>query len=132
MAQNLSLFLILIGALFMLVAALGVARMPDLLTRMHCSTKSATLGVGCIMVGVALYFGEFAVGARALAVVAFLLVTAPVAAHMIGRAAYFAGVSLWEGTLSDELRGRYDVATHSLAGPAPAAEPEQETGPPPA
>ena len=115
MAQTLSLALLLIGALFSTVAALGVLRMPDLFMRLHCSTKSATLGVGCMMLGAALHFGGVTVWARAMATVAFLLVTAPVAAHMIGRAAYLAGVPLWDGTLSDELRGRYDPGTHVLA-----------------
>jgi multicomponent Na+:H+ antiporter subunit G len=54
-------------------------------------------------------------------VVVFVFVTAPVGAHMIGRAAYLSGVPLWEGTLSDDLKGRYDAQTHSLAsGPAQA------------
>ena len=69
MAQIVSAALILIGAAFMAVAALGVMRMPDLFMRLHCSTKSATLGVGCIMLGAAVHFGDLAVWARALAVV---------------------------------------------------------------
>lgn len=113
MAQSVSL--ILAGALFMLLAAVGVARMPDVFMRMHSSTKSATLGAGCIMLGAALFFNDFAIAVRALAIVAFLFATAPVAAHMIGRAAYLSGVSLWEGTLGDEMRGCYDEATHALA-----------------
>jgi multicomponent Na+:H+ antiporter subunit G len=47
-------------------------------------------------------------------VVVFIFVTAPVAAHMIARAAYFSSVPLWEGTLSDDLEGRYDERTHTL------------------
>jgi multicomponent Na+:H+ antiporter subunit G len=124
MGQILSGPLMLVGAGFMLLAALGVARMPDLFTRMHASTKSATLGVGCLMLGAALHFGDAGVTARALAVVAFLFATAPVAAHMIARAGYLSGVPLWEGTLSDELRGRYDMTRHTLgAGPTETGEP---------
>jgi len=117
MAQGMSLFLLLLGAIFMLLAAIGLARMPDVFMRMHSSTKSATLGAGCIMLGAALYFNDFAIAVRALAIVAFLFATAPVAAHMIGRAAYLSGVPLWEGTLSDEMHGCYDVETHILASP---------------
>jgi len=124
MAQNLSAALMLVGAFFMCVAAIGVARMPDLFMRLHASTKSATLGAGCLMLGAALHFSEFAIGVRALAVVIFLFATAPVAAHMLGRAAYLAGVPLWEGTLSDDLRGRYDVDTHVLASPANISDDE--------
>jgi multicomponent Na+:H+ antiporter subunit G len=114
MAQILSAILMVIGAGFMLIAAIGVARLPDVFMRMHASTKSATLGVGCLMLGAALHFGDFAIAARAVAVVIFFFVTAPVAAHMLGRAAYLAGVPLWDKTLSDELRGKYDLEQHTL------------------
>jgi multicomponent Na+:H+ antiporter subunit G len=116
MAESISLIMLLLGALFMLLAAIGMVRMPDVLTRMHSSTKSATLGVGLIMLGVALVFGDFAIGVRALAIVIFMFSTTPVSAHMIARAAYLSGVPLWEGTLSDEMRGRYDPETHILSG----------------
>jgi multicomponent Na+:H+ antiporter subunit G len=121
-AQVLSLIFLFLGAAFMLVAAIGVARMPDLFMRLHASTKSATLGAGCLMLGAAIHFLELGVAARALAVMVFFIVTAPISAHVIGRAAYFARVPLWEGTLSDELRGRYDEATHDLASPVQSAE----------
>lgn len=117
MVQILSAILFLVGVAFMLVAAAGVVRMPDFLMRLHCSTKSATLGVGCILLGTALHFGEAAVWARALAVLVFVFATAPVAAHILGRAAYFSGADLWEGTLSDELRPCYSRETHTVASP---------------
>jgi multicomponent Na+:H+ antiporter subunit G len=116
MAESISPILLLLGALFMLLAAIGMVRMPDVLTRMHSSTKSATLGVGLIMLGVALAFSDFAIGVRALAIVIFMFTTTPVSAHMIARASYLSGVPLWEETLSDELRERYDPETHTLAG----------------
>ena len=116
MAESISLILLLLGAIFMLLAAIGMLRMPDVLTRMHSSTKSATLGVGLIMLGVVLTFGDFAIGVRAFAIVIFMFSTTPVSAHMIARAAYLSGVPLWEGTLSDEMRGRYDPETHILSG----------------
>ena len=129
MAQILSSALFLIGVAFMLVAAIGVVRMPDIFMRLHCSTKSATLGVGCVVLGAALHFGEFAVWARAIAVVVFIFVTAPVAAHILGRAAYLSRASLWEGTLSDELHGRYSHETHTLTSPPEVlpSSAEQET-----
>lgn len=126
MAESLSLVLLLSGAIFMLLAAIGLARMPDVFMRMHSSTKSATLGVGCIMMGVALFFNDFAITVRALAIVVFMFFTAPVAAHMIGRAAYLSRVKLWEGTLSDEMEGCYNVTTHVLAS-QPQSTTEKET-----
>lgn len=106
--------LILIGTFFMFVAALGIVRFPDLFMRLHSNTKSATLGVGCVMLGTAIHFGELRFTVQSLAIVLFLFLTAPVAAHLLGRAAYLSNVPLWEGTLSDELRGRYDQVTHEL------------------
>lgn len=105
-----STLLITIGTFFMLIAGLGLVRMPDLFLRMSASTKAATLGVGCTLMGVALYFGDFATFIRAGAIIIFLLLTAPVAAHLVGRAAYQDGVPLWEGTQFDDLRRHYDTS----------------------
>jgi multicomponent Na+:H+ antiporter subunit G len=103
------------GVVFMFLAGLGILRMPDLFTRMSSTSKAATFGVSSILLAVAIYFNNLAIAARALAVITFVFLTTPIAAHMIARAAYFVGVPLWEGTLWDELRGRYDVGTHILA-----------------
>lgn len=106
--------LVLSGASLMLLAALGLLRLPDLLTRMHATTKAAALGVILIMLAVAMHFAEVGVAARALAIIIFILMTAPVAAHVIGRAGYFVGSKLWSGTVKDELRPNYDPLTHEL------------------
>lgn len=113
-SELLAALFLLAGCLFMLVAALGVFRMPDLLTRMHATTKSGVLGAGLIMCAVMLFFGESSVTLKALAVMAFTTLTSPIAAHTIGRAGYFIGVPLWEKTLKDELQGRYDEQSHTL------------------
>ena len=117
--------LVLVGALFMLLAALGVVRLPDLLTRMHATTKAATLGVSLVMLAVALHFAQVAVVARAFAVILFIMMTAPVAAHVIGRAGYFVGTRLWEGTLKDELKPHYDPLTHELRSGLETTEEER-------
>ncbi|MCS7251566.1 MAG: monovalent cation/H(+) antiporter subunit G [Anaerolineae bacterium] len=114
MKEIVSLVLIAIGAALMLIAGIGLLRMPDLYTRMSAATKATTMGVGSILLAAAVHFSEPAIAARALAVIAFALLTSPVAAHMIGRAAYFTGVPLWKGTVINELRGRYDPRTHAL------------------
>lgn len=92
------------GAGFALLAAFGVLRMPDVFTRMQASTKASTLGLGCLLIGAALQLGDFASVIRAVSIVAFILLTTPVAAHVIARAAYLAEVPLWEGTVLDERR----------------------------
>jgi multicomponent Na+:H+ antiporter subunit G len=104
MIEFLKDFLILSGSIFMFLAALGVVRLPDLLTRMHATTKAATLGATLIMLALALHFAQVAVVARAFGVILFIMMTAPVAAHVIGRAGYFVGSKLWSGTIKDELR----------------------------
>ena len=109
--------LLVIGAIFLLAAAIGVVRMPDLFTRMQTATKAATLGISCTLGAVALYMEDLGVAMRALFTMLFFFLTAPVAAHMIGRAAYFIGVPLWEQTIIDELHGHYDRRTHKLARP---------------
>ncbi len=114
MREIISGVLVLIGATFMLLAGVGILRMPDLYTRMSATTKVATLGVGSTLLAVAVYFGELGIVTRALAAVAFVLLTTPVAAHMIGRASYFIGVPLCRETAIDELRGHYDLRTHEL------------------
>ena len=103
MSDILTAFLVVAGGFFALAAALGVLRLPDVLIRMHASTKAGTLGCGLILVAVAVYFGETGVVARSIAAIIFLLATAPIAAHMIGRAAYRTGVPMWRGTSIDEL-----------------------------
>ena len=123
----LTAFVLLAGSAFMLIAALGVLRMPDLLTRMHATTKAGVLGAGLTMVAVALHFGTEPVIAKAVAVIAFLALTAPVAAHAIGRAGYFVGVPLWESTRVDELQGRYNEDTHTLASSVEGEAAESDT-----
>ncbi|MEM9783886.1 MAG: monovalent cation/H(+) antiporter subunit G [Pseudomonadota bacterium] len=93
------------GALFTLIAGIGLVRMQDVFMRMHASTKAGTLGVGLIMLGCAVGFDQGWAVARALGAFAFLLLTAPVAAHMIGRAAYLARTPLSPRTVIDERRG---------------------------
>lgn len=107
MTETIAALLLLSGAAFMMVATVGLLRMPDFYTRMHAITKAGTLGVGLILVGNAVFFGDLSTVAHALLAIAFVLFTAPVAAHMIGRAGYLDQVPLWKGTLVDALRDRY-------------------------
>ncbi|WP_200897548.1 monovalent cation/H(+) antiporter subunit G [Arsukibacterium ikkense] len=122
MIELLASMFLLAGCFFMLVASLGVFRMPDLLTRMHATTKSGVLGAGLIMCAVMLFFTESSVTLKALAVMAFTTLTSPIAAHAIGRAGYFIGVPLWKHTVKDALKGRYDAETHVLKSPDPEAD----------
>ena len=125
MNDILTALLLLFGATFMLLASLGALRLPDLFTRMHAATKSGTLGVSGMILALGVHFEDLGVGIRAVLVVIFVFLTAPVAAHVIARAAYIVGVPLWERTVTDELRGRYHPETGALEGyEAPEREEE--------
>ncbi len=104
----------LTGAFFMFLAGIGILRMPDLFLRMSSTAKAGTLGAGLTLIGASLFFNEFSISTRAVAIIIFLLLTAPVATHMIGRAAYFDGIPLWKGTVQDDLHGHYRRSTHTL------------------
>ncbi len=99
--------LLIIGALFNLIAAIGLLRFPDVFTRMHAASKAGTLGSGLMLVAIALHAGELSISSKALAAVVFFLITAPVSAHLLARAAYVAGVEPWKGTVLDQLKGHY-------------------------
>jgi len=79
--------LAILGGLFAFFAGLGILRLPGVLNKMHASTKAGTLGCTLTIAAAAVHFGETSVSVRAIATVLFLLLTAPIAAHMIGRAA---------------------------------------------
>lgn len=93
------------GAGLCLLAAVGVWRMPDLYTRMQASTKAQTLGLFCLLTGTALQFPDVASIVKAISVGAFVMLTSPVATHVIARSAYFTRVPLWPGTI-DERQGQ--------------------------
>ncbi|UYN99669.1 MAG: monovalent cation/H(+) antiporter subunit G [Devosia sp.] len=94
---------LLIGALFTLLASIGVVRLPDLYTRMHAASKAGAVGGGLILIAVALHSQDTAVTVRAIMGVVFLLLTTPVSAHLLARASYLAGYSPIASTKPDEL-----------------------------
>lgn len=102
------------GALSILSAAIGILRMPDFYLRLSVTVKASTLGVGLLLLCAAIMFPDVSVTTKAIAIFFFLLITAPIAGHMIGRAAYFIGTPLWKGTIVDELAGMYNKETHEL------------------
>ena len=102
---------VLLGAVLILLAAIGVVRFDDVLTRMHALTKASTLGVLLVLVGAALYLSN-PNDYTSLALAAGLqLLTSPVSAHLIGRATYRA-----EGIDRATVNNGGDIALHLLAG----------------
>jgi multicomponent Na+:H+ antiporter subunit G len=102
------IFFLITGALFSLISAVGIVKFPDVFTRMHASAKAGTLGAACILTSAAIYFRDGVVALEVSIIIVFLVLTTPVAAHMISRVAYRVGVPLWKGSVMDEPRDRKD------------------------
>jgi multicomponent Na+:H+ antiporter subunit G len=95
--------ILLLGAVLCLAAAVGLVRFPDVLTRMHAATKPQTLGLLLVVTGVAISLREPRALGLLFLVAVLQLLTAPVAAHMVGRTAYRTGQVLEDITQPDEL-----------------------------
>jgi multicomponent Na+:H+ antiporter subunit G len=122
-ADAFTVILVLVGAGFGLLAAVGVVRMPDLYTRMQSATKAGTLGVACVVLGAAVHFRTASAAVEAALVILFLFATAPIASHLIARAAYHVGVPLWSQTFRDDLRVARERQRVGEPGDAPPHAP---------
>lgn len=103
--NSLIILFITVGVFFILVTAIGLIRLPDVYSRAHAASKSATLGVMSILIGVFLHFwlieGNF--NPRIILGIVFLFITGPVGGHMMAKAAYFSGVPLAKETVRDDM-----------------------------
>jgi multicomponent Na+:H+ antiporter subunit G len=94
-----------LGSLFLLLAALGSIKFPDFFTRMAAISKASTLGTACLLFApVVAEFSWHAFGVTFFAL-AFLFLSAPVASHLLGRAAYKQKVPRFKNTQVDEWKG---------------------------
>jgi multicomponent Na+:H+ antiporter subunit G len=103
MRDLISSILLLGGVAFVVLAGVGLQRFPDIFARMHAATKAATLGLLLVLAGVALQLSSPGDVAKLMLVAILMFVTAPVGAHMVGRAAYRSGTELSSETSVDEL-----------------------------
>lgn len=94
--------LVLLGPVFILLGAIGLLRFPDVLSRANAATKAATLGLGSLLLGGAILEEDGAASVKLIVAAVLIFVTSPVAGHLIGRAAYWAGAPL-KIHMSDEL-----------------------------
>lgn len=101
-----AVIIILFASIISLISALGLIRMPDIYTRSHSATKSSTLAVMLALSGAFIYFwaSEGVISVRLLLGIVFVFLTAPVAGHLICRAAYRSGVKLSEQSGEDALK----------------------------
>lgn len=92
------------GGIFTFLAALGVVRLPDVYTRMHAASKAGTVGSGLMLFAAGIHSLDLAIFLRALAGFVFFILTAPIAAHLVAKAAHNAGYRLTRVTVLDEMR----------------------------
>ncbi|MEK3890726.1 Na+/H+ antiporter subunit G [Bacillus sp. FSL K6-3431] len=101
-----AVFLIFISSIVSVISAFGMIRFPDVYTRIHAATKSTTLAVLLTLNGAFFYFwaAESFISVRLILGIVFVFLTAPVAGHLIIRAAYRSNVKLAESSIEDELK----------------------------
>ena len=122
MREVIVIVLAAIGLAFSLSGAVGILRMPDLYSRIQCSSKTITMGA--LPVLIALVVGEGPVssyGGRALLVAVLMLVLNPAASMAVARAAYKVGVPMWPGAVRDEVRQQASRAAADRAQRGPGA-----------
>ena len=102
MSDTIGAILITIGVLFDLFGCIGLVRLPDIYNRLQAATKCVTLGTCMILLGVLFVVGIGSSGIRALLCAVFILLTSPVGAHALSRAAHRSGIRLWDGSVVDK------------------------------
>jgi len=125
MLETVSYWLIGIGLAFDLFGCIGLVRLPDVYNRAQAATKCVTLGTCMILAGVAcmgLTVAHWAMSVKAILCGAFILLTSPVGAHAICRAAYLSGVKLWSGSAEDAFVQRAETLRRSYG-----QQPEERT-----
>src|SRR5690606_31071805 len=98
-----------------LIASVGIVRMPDFYLRLSVTVKASTLGIGFVLLSTVLYFGDLAVATKALAIVFFLFLTSPISAQLLGRISYFSGIPLWKKSVLDDVKGQYERKSEILS-----------------
>ena len=111
-----SAVLLVSGALFTLIAAVGTYRFPDIFSRMHAATKASSFGVVQMLLALAVWFPSFWTAFQAMLIIFFIFLTTPLSAHLIARACYILGIAMYEDTVVDELQGKYDFEKKHLSG----------------
>ena len=89
---------VLTGTGFMLIAAIGIIRMPDFYIRMSTITKATSLGIGFILLGATIHLNSLEIILKAAAIVTFIVITSPVSAYIIAKAAKKIRVPFWDKT----------------------------------
>ncbi|MFO7782941.1 MAG: monovalent cation/H(+) antiporter subunit G [Spirochaetia bacterium] len=110
-----------VGAVFLLLAAIGLVRMPDVYNRMQAGTKATTLGSILFLIGIAV--ANPAWSGRIILLVVFIVFTNPISSHALIRAAHYSGSPLAAKTVKDDLADARGTARHDTPHTAPPTVP---------
>lgn len=102
--QAITSLLILSGSLLILIAAIGVLRLPDLLCRSHAVAKALTLGIFLMLLGLWVYIGEGQSALKIGLAIFFQLVTIPLASHLMALIAFHRDLPRWRQRPMDDHR----------------------------
>jgi len=114
MENYIVLFFLVLGTISIFIASIGLLKMPDVYLRMSASTIAGTFGVASMLVAVAIYFGGLSLILHIAGVIIFLILTVPIGAHMLGRTSHIIGLKMWDKTVSDDMKGKYNPKTHGF------------------
>ena len=102
-SEWLSTAFLILGALLMLIASLGIIRLPDIYLRMHAATKAPSLGIFFMVLAVIIYFAKWWPAIEAVLILVFIFITIPVGSHMISRVAHLMMFKKSDRTVMDEM-----------------------------
>ncbi len=102
MNETIGMLFIIIGLIFDFFGCLGLIRLPDVYNRLQAATKCVTLGTCSILLGLILFKEFSGVSIKAILCIIFIILTSPVSAHALARAAHRAGVKLWDKSVCDK------------------------------
>ncbi len=114
MIEILGVTILTTGVLFDIFGCIGLVRLPDVYNRIQSSTKCVTVGTCFILVGSLILLDSLPGTIKGILCIAFILITAPTAAHALARAAYRSGIRLWEQSVVDKYEE--DLQTRSRRG----------------
>lgn len=103
MLMWLATFFVFLGSIITFIAAWGVLRLPDFFMRMHAATKAGVVGPSLLLVGVGFFEPSWSTWIKIALAVLFLLITTPIAGHVLGKAGFIGGVALWSKTTRNDL-----------------------------
>jgi multicomponent Na+:H+ antiporter subunit G len=127
MAEFFVFFFLIIGTIFIFIGSLGLLKMPDVYLRMSASTIAGTFGVASMLIAAAIHFFSLGVTLHIIGVIVFLILTVPIGAHMMGRAATIISLPKWEKMVYDDAEGKYNEEKNVFEGLGASSDNKQES-----